>query len=52
VNEILDSGNVDSLGNYIEDDAVDHQVQALEYPYPALMELKNYSRKYIKYFLI
>ena len=29
VNKMLDSGNVDSLGNYIKEDAVDHQAEAM-----------------------
>ncbi len=41
VNKILDGGNVDSLGNYIKEDAVDHQAEAMGVSQQGLAGIKE-----------
>ncbi len=45
VNEMLDSGNIDSLGNYIKEDAVDHQAQAMGATQQGLAGIKELFTK-------
>ncbi len=45
VNNILDNGNVDSLNNYIKEDAVDHQAQAMGATQSGLAGIKEVFRQ-------
>lgn len=45
VNKMLDSGNVDSLGNYIKEDAVDHQAEAMGETQQGLAGIKELFTK-------